>query len=194
MLLTIALAVVAITFAHIAGSKNERSRSDSKSSIPKIRDVRPAPIVPLTRHASQTTVDTTTSTTVASAASGQPTAPILVTASPPSGAASRTAPSATDTSQPSDSSTYTGYLSYPDDVESLLSVPLIVGSLTVEASWTGGNPLQLTLTCASLRQASVGTAEVSVTMSDVDSACTVRLLEQVPAQAPVSYNLNITHS
>lgn len=192
-LLAIALAVVAVTFAHIDRPKEPRRLSKTDSSIPTKKDLSLAPAAPLKAP----DVQPASGGGVASASVTSTIPPPLhgVALEPSPGVQTDSAPTTVpvDTTPTSDR-TYTGYLSYPDDIEVFLSLPIVTGSVTVDASWSTETPLQLSVGCDASVQETTGTEFASVTLSGVDSACAVRLVEAVPTSSPISYSLTVTQT
>lgn len=192
-LLAIALAVVAVTFAHIDRPREPRRLSKTDSSIPTKKDLSLAPSAPLKAHDGQPASGV--GATSASVTSTIP-PPLQRTALEPSpGVQAHSAPTTlpVDTTPTSDR-TYTGYLSYPDDIEVLLRLPVLTGSVTVDASWSTEAALQLSVRCDTSIQETTGTESASVTLSGVDSPCAVRLVEVVPTGSPISYSLTVTQT
>jgi hypothetical protein len=195
ILLTITLAVVAVTFAHIGMSTRSRRSSPFSSVAPTGRDTRNDPSLPL--HSSKEKAPLDNSPALYHVDSNQgSTAPATTQSSliPPTAAAPAGDPITTQpvTTTPSNGDeTISGYLSYPDNIESFISIPAVTGAITVSAAWSTGAPLGLSIVCSSSTQTMTGTSALHVSTSAGDSPCTVRLYEESPTSEPVPYTLNV---
>jgi hypothetical protein len=195
ILLTITLAVVAVTFAHIGMSTHPRPSSPFSSVAPTSRDIRNVPNVPLHSSKEKTPLDNTPALYHIDSNQGSTAPPttqsslIRPTAASPTGDPITTPPVAATPSNGNE--TISGYLSYPDNIESFIAIPAVTGVVTVSAAWSTGAPLGLSIVCSSSTQTMTGTSAIHVSTSVGGSPCTVRLYEESPVSEPVPYTLNV---
>ncbi len=189
--LAVALAVIAVTFGRLGHDTTGQAEPQIASTAPTARDLRLIPASPV--HASRIRPQdngSQSSPRNAAPPTSDPTAPSL----PPRTDALR---QATTTTQPTAllaSQTFPGYLSFPDNVSSFLSLPGADGPIVVSASWLSDTPLELTVSCASTTQSSAGTYEARVSVPAVQSPCTVRLNEESPTSSPIPYTISVIDS
>lgn len=192
ILLTITLAVVAVTFAHIGESSHSRPSSPF-AVVPTNRDTRSAPNLPL--HSSKVNGQSSSHAPLDENASNQKsmTGPATQNSPSPSTSSASTGGRTTEPVAAPTTGTETiyGYLSYPDNIESFIAVPAAAGVVTASAMWSTGASLELSIACSSSSQTMFGTAAVRVSVSAVNTPCTIRLYEQLPVLEPVPYTLNV---
>jgi hypothetical protein len=189
VLLAVSMAVMALIFA-LSESTDHKSGSTKVSSL-----LNPPTFVKRSTGSAKRTpeldqLSPIPSQTLSSSAGGTPT--LLggaALARPPTPAPSST----TVTTGTTDATnTYPGYLSYPYDVASSYPVTGAVSSVTASATWQANATLDVSISCPSGQQSSVGTSTVSVSMSTTTSPCSVRLSEQPAVMEAVAYDLTIT--
>jgi hypothetical protein len=192
--LTVALAVVAVTFAHLGHDTTGQLGSQISSSAPVANDLRSIPTSPLNglRVPPQDNAPQSSLRHSAIPTSNSPAPSLSPRTQEPREVATTT--TTTTTTVLEGSRTFPGYLNYPDNVSSFLSLPNMAGPFVVSASWLSGAPLALTVSCASTTQSSAGTYETKVSIPAVQGPCTVRLNEESPTNSPVSYTISVTDS
>jgi len=196
VLLAITLAIVAVTFAHIGASDTPEKPSQFSSAAPTSRDVSAAPKWPL--HSSKVNVQFKEDPGFGQPAPSQQ----LIDPSPAQGAphqsptttlasSSTTTAPASNGNPPSSAQTFSGYLSYPDNVESFLTLSARTGRITASATWSIAASLGLSIACSSSGQTIDGNSPLQVSAVAVNASCTIKLIEAVPVKEPIPYTLNV---
>lgn len=89
---------------------------------------------------------------------------------------------------------YPGFLDYPENVMTSFPVAPTSGELAASASWQGGATLELSLSCDSATQTSIGTTDASVSIMAMGKACTANLSEVGVDNQYVPFTVTITRS
>jgi hypothetical protein len=188
VLLAVSLAMMALIFAHSAGTNHagmSASRASQRNGVPVQAGLAPEsrqrPAIQKALALPDEPLSLATSPT------RQPVNGEVQSPSPP-------VATSTTTSVAPIVESYPGYLRYPDNIVSSYPVSGEGGNITASASWHEVASLDLSISCPSGEQSVVGTSAMSVSLVASSGSCTVLIREEAPSTEPITYDLTVTIS